>query len=112
MNKVISVMAAATLGAGLMAMSPGAQAKPALPDADALAASVPNAEYTQHRGRRHGHYRSHRGRDAAAAAAAVGVAGALIGGAIAAQQRRDYYYDRPYGAYGHYGPDYDYYDPY
>ncbi|MGA0596702.1 hypothetical protein [Enterovirga sp. CN4-39] len=113
MNKVISVAAATTLGIALMAGAPGAQASsPSLPNADALAAAVPNAEYTQHRGRRHGHYRSHRGRNAAGAAAAVGIAGALIGGAIAAQQRRDYYYDRPYGAYGYYGPGYDYYDPY
>ncbi len=113
MNKIISVAAATALGVGLMAASPGAQAAPASPvssSLDALAAAVPNAEYAQHRGRRHGHYRSHRGRNAAAAAAAVGVAGALIGGAIAAQNRRDYYEARPYGAYG--GPAYGYYDPY
>ncbi len=113
MNKIISVAAATALGVGLMAASPGAQAAPASPvssSLDALAAAVPNAEYAPHRGRRHGHYRSHRGRNAAAAAAAVGVAGALIGGAIAAQNRRDYYDERPYGAYG--GPAYGYYDPY
>ena len=116
MNKVISVAAATALGVGLMAGSPGAQAAPAssAPSSlDALAAAVPNAEYSQYRGRRYGHYRGRRGGGygrAAGAAAAVGIAGALIGGAIAAQNRRDYYEARPYGAYG--GPAYGYYDPY
>ncbi len=116
MDRMISVAAATALGVGLMASSPGAQAAPArsaLPNVDALASSVPNAEYSQYRSRRHGHYRSRRGyRNAAGAAAAVGIAGALIGGAIAAQNsRRDYYYEQPhYGVYG--GPAYGYYDPY
>ena len=115
MNKVISVAAATALGIGLMAATPGAKAEPlnrSLPNGDALAAAVPNAEYTQYRGRRYGHYRSHRGRNAAGAAVAVGVAGALIGGAIAAQNRRDTYYERPYRSYGYYGGGYDDYDRY
>ena len=125
MNKVISVAAAATLSVGLMALSPGAQAKPALPNVDALAAAAPKAEYSQYRARRYGAYRARRGYgQAAGAAAAVGIAGALIGGAIAAQQPRQYYYDQPYGyqqhtyyeqpyqTYGYYGQGggYDYYD--
>lgn len=98
MNKVISVMAAATLGVGVMAMAPAAKANPAPRNVDALAASVPLAEYTQYRHRRHGHYRARRGYgNAAGAAAFAGVAGALIGGAIAAQNQRQYYYEQPYG---------------
>jgi hypothetical protein len=82
------------------------------PSVDALAAAVPNAEYSGYRGRRHA-YRSHRGRNAAGAAAVVGIAGALIGGAIAAQHRRGYDgYERPYGRYGYYRGGYDDYDGY
>jgi hypothetical protein len=116
MNRMISVAAATALGVGVMISSAGAQAAPALPGAssvDALAAAVPNAEYSAYRGRRYGHARGRRGygRNAAGAAAAVGIAGALIGGAIAAQHSRRDYYDQPYGAYG--GPAYGgYYDPY
>ncbi|MDB5560045.1 MAG: hypothetical protein JWQ36_2979 [Enterovirga sp.] len=114
MNKVISVAVATALGAGLIAASPGANAAPmsrSVPSVDALAAAVPNAEYSGYRGRRHV-YRSHRGRNAAGAAAVVGIAGALIGGAIAAQHRRGYDYDRPHGRYGYYDGGYDYYDRY
>ena len=117
MNKVISVAAAAALGVGLMAISPGAQAKPALPNVDALAAAVPNAEFSQYRARRYGAHRARRSYgQAAGAAAAVGIAGALIGGAIAAQQPRRYYYEepytyhQPYRTYGYYNHGYDYYD--
>ena len=48
----------------------------------------------------------YRRRGNAGAAVAAGIAGALIGGAIAAQQPRPYYYGRPaYGpGYGYYGP--------
>jgi hypothetical protein len=110
MNKVISVAAATALGLGLMATSPAAQAAPAsntLPSVDALAAAVPGVDYAQYRGRRHAQrhgYRGNRARNAAGAAAAVGIAGALIGGAIAAQHARRDYYDQLYGSYG--GPAY------
>ena len=123
MNKVISVMSAATLGVGVMAMAPAAQANPAPRNVDALAAAVPNAEYSQYRARRYGNYRGRRGYgNAAGAAAFVGVAGALIGGAIAAQNQRQYeqpygygqqtYYAQPYQTHGYYGHGggYDYYD--
>ncbi len=54
--------------------------------------------------RRHRHY--HRGGNAAGAAF-MGMALGIIGGAIAAQQRRDYYEN--YGYYGYYyGPGYPY----
>jgi len=113
MNRMFSVAAATALGVGLLVASGGAQAAPASTSVDALANAVPNAEYSAYRGRRYGHTRGRRGygRNAAGAAAAVGIAGALIGGAIAAQHSRRDYYDEPYGAYG--GPAYGgYYDPY
>jgi len=65
------------------------------------------------------HHRQHyRGDGGRAAAAFMGTALGIVGGAIAAQQRRDYYenygyYGGPgYGYYGHpyYGP--GYYNPY
>ncbi len=113
MNTFVSVAAATALGIGLVAASPDAQAAPAAPLSsrlDALAAAAPNAEYAAYRGRRYGHARGRRGvgRNAAGAAAAVGIAGALIGGAIAAQHSRRDYYDQPYRGYG--GPAYGGYD--
>ncbi len=63
-------------------------------------------EYSAYRGRR----RDRNVGNVAAGAAVAGVAGALIGGAIASQQRRDYYdggYDRPYGYHGGPAPAYD-----
>ncbi len=109
MNKVISLMTAATLGLGVMAMAPAAHANPAPRSLDGLAAAVPNAEYSQYRARRYGNYRHRRGYgNAAGAAAFAGVAGALIGGAIAAQNQRQYYYEQPYG----YGQQTYYQQPY
>lgn len=74
---------------------------------------APAGEYAAYR--RHGR-RAYRGwRNAAGAAVAAGIAGAVIGGVIASQNRDRYYdrgygyYDRPHGYYGHsygYGPSY------
>jgi hypothetical protein len=63
------------------------------------------------------HYRHHyRGDGGRAAAAFMGTAFGIIGGAIAAQQRRDYYENYGYGpGYGYYGRPYygpGYYEPY
>ena len=66
---------------------------------------------------RHHHHHYYHGGGGRAAAAFMGTAFGLIGGAIAAQQRREYCenygcYGGGYGYYGHpyYGP--GYYDPY
>lgn len=69
--------------------------------ADARPGYRKGAPVARYHGRRRG--------NAAAGAAVAGIAGALIGGAIAAQNRRRYYDDPGYGYYG--GPAYGYYAP-
>lgn len=90
MRKILLTTAAAALALGTLASTAGgAEARPGYRDNG-------RAHYAGRRGNRAG------------AAVAVGVAGALIGGAIAANASRQHgYYDQPYGGgYGApaYGP--------
>ena len=93
---MISLVAASALAASTLAISTAADARP----------GYRNGHQAYYGGRRRG---GGGARNAAAAAAAVGIAGAVIGGAIAASQRPRYdYYDGPraygpgYGGYGYY----------
>jgi hypothetical protein len=85
-----------------------ATAAPASKDVSTTVA--PNRATDFSAARRHRHY--HRGN--AAGAAFAGMAFGMIAGAIAAQQRREYYenYGYPYGPGYYYGPGYDYGGPY
>ena len=108
MRKLVSLAAAASFIAGSVAVPAyAAEKRPAALSAAEQGVTV--GEYTAYRGKRRARGRT--ARNVAAGAAVAGVAGALIGGAIASQQRRDYYddggyYGRPYGAYGR-APAYD-----
>lgn len=100
MKKFVTLATAAAVLGGALMVAPAAEARPG---------------YGAYRGAYYGGYRGGYGRGGRggvyAGAAAVGLAGALIGGAIASQG----YYGRPYGyyapqpyyapapAYGYYG---------
>ena len=88
MRKFVSLAAAAALLAGSVVVPKAAEARPGY--------RHHHGGYHAYRGHGPRYYRHRRGN--AGAAAALGVAGALIGGAIAAQQRPHYGYG--YGAYG------------
>ena len=123
MTKVLSAAAMAAMAGTLLLSAPAAQAAEAgtgVASRDALLSQLlDKAEYTARR--RQGRRVHRSGRNAAGAAVAIGAMGALIGGAIAAQNRR-HYYDEGYGYYdapaygyqrGYYGGSgYGYHDPY
>lgn len=108
MRKLVSLAVAASFIAGSVAVPVyAAEKRPAA--VSAAEQGLTDGEYSAYRGTRRGRGRT--GRNVAAGAAVAGVAGALIGGAIASQQRRDYddrgYYGRRQGYYGGSGPSYD-----